>query len=927
MPDLLPFQAPLGSAGDPVQFDCLNPCSLPPPARLPMSFIEGHQPLDFASDYDTDEFSLFANALKNLKTEGLDPLDPEHGPAVIWKRVCESKLDDRRAHLTPEQKDSWNLERNTWQLVQMLYAERTAPPQASNSRYASNPYLPPLNVVNLRLSQSKDLLELSTFRDWLYTCPSSTHPAEIRRGYWPYTKASIKHSLQKNPSSDFRRPTKASPFHSMDPDAPLRVSTQQPNLRSQTAQPDEIVSLTQDANPINEKGELEQLDQEYDRAMVKTLYEYVRAGEIGLALDFCRQCDHPWRAASLAGGRLFHDPTLTQVENELTPFPQDEIIVDTESLDAVPSGNRKPFSCNQVRSGCLNRRLWKSMCLHMSSNKSLPTYEQALYGALAGEISSVLPVCYTWEDYLWCHINSIFENEVDRILESSQSGYYWAHKSLPPIKDPGVNTSDGGYLPSSLESTNIASQNLPVPSQDEAQPDIKLAMNKAFDKILRSEQPHLAESARNPFHVAQMWLAINKINDLFITFSDRLKSASEDLSKQHLSHLLRFFSHLILFLRSIDENVDPEASNAILRAYVHVLEIENRHNLIAFYVAELLPESGVETYAKYLISLGPSADLLARRVALLRALEHGLDLSRVACTAVKLTLQDIARASLSSNPEHGLNRFSHQLTDKQKELIRSLEWLIMDPVTYRDALVQANSLARYFLTAGHPNAAREVVRSIPADVLSHVAQGKDPLEESGAENTLENTHNEILEFTHYRDFFNCLELHVQVDEILSQRPVDGAVKSEFQAFTQALEEMCDQLYTAVVSILSSEWLQDIQFNTTEIQEEDTTSRRRIAELNLIRNIYIPELVFRLHGALVDSGTYIITNLRRALELATLVANESYKNYAEFLPIKTNTSTQSSHRHNKIKDYLHELRIVHLLILKSSGVHPLRPSLK
>jgi hypothetical protein len=78
-----------------------------------------------------------------------------------------------------------------------------------------------------------------------------------------------------------------------------------------------------------------------------------------------------------------------------------------------------------------------------------------------------------------------------------------------------------------------------------------------------------------------------------------------------------------------------------------------------------------------------------------------------------------------------------------------------------------------FSAAGHPNAAREVVCSVPADVLSVIAQGKDPLAEPETGDITGNTHNAILEFTQYRDFFNCLELHVQVDEILSQRPMDG----------------------------------------------------------------------------------------------------------------------------------------------------------
>ncbi|MBW0519553.1 hypothetical protein O181_059268 [Austropuccinia psidii MF-1] len=879
-----------------------------------------------ATDYQTDEFTLFADALKALKSDTLDPLDADHGPAVIWKEVCQSKLEDQSLEMTSEQRESWSLERSTWQLVQMLYTDRTATVQSIDSKLANNPYLPPLNVVNLHLSQSQDLLELSTIRDWLHTCPSNTHPAEIRRGYWPYTKAAIKHYLQKQPHQS-RDPTKSfgqsGLLHSMDPDAPLRSNARANSLRLDANQPS---ALVQNLDAVNDQGQLDHLDEEYDRAMVKTLYEYVRAGEINLALDFCRQCDHPWRAASLSGGRLFYDPVLSTLESDLAPFAQDEALNDTDPMDIIQNEPRPSFPYRPMnRSGCLNRKLWKSMCLHMASNKSLPTYEQALYGALAGEVNSVLPVCHTWEDHIWCYINSIFEDQVDQILDTTQMGYYWSHDcSFPRANDAedseDSDDSNDNDLPSSTpyRSSNPHASSNRKPNSA-SKPNIKLSLSKAFDKVLRSDIPFLSESARNPFHVAQMWLAINKINDLFTTFFNRLKSASQELTREHLSHLLRFFTHLILFLRSIDEPVDDEASNAIIRAYVQVLEAQNKHELIAFYVAELQQESGVETYARYLISIGPLADRQTRRTALLRALEHGLDLSRVACTAVKLTLQEITHVALEANSDHGLSRFSHQLTDKQKELIRSLEWLTIDSSTYLDALIQANSLVRYFLTAGHPNAAREVIRSMPTDLLSVIAKEKNLIEDSQVGDTFANVPNEILEFTQYRDFFHCLELHVQVNEVLSQRPMTSAPITEVQAFTEALKEICNQMHAAVVEILCSEWLQDIKMDFTqeEPQEAKPISTRRTEELSLIRNIYIPELIFRLHGALVDSGAYVTSNLRRALDLAVLVADESFKNYLEFLP------TQNSKNH-KMKDYLREIRLVTLMILKRSGTHPLKP---
>ncbi len=44
-----------------------------------------------------------------------------------------------------------------------------------------------------------------------------------------------------------------------------------------------------------------------------------------------------------------------------------------------------------------------------SQNKLHP-YERALYGSLAGDLASVLPVCKSWDDHLWAHLNAMIEN-------------------------------------------------------------------------------------------------------------------------------------------------------------------------------------------------------------------------------------------------------------------------------------------------------------------------------------------------------------------------------------------------------------------------------------------------------------------------------------------------------------------------------------
>lgn len=90
---------------------------------------------------------------------------------------------------------------------------------------------------------------------------------------------------------------------------------------------------------------------------MRSLYEYVRAGDLDLAIDMCRQSDQSWRAASLAGGKLWWDPVLA---------PGEEGYGDAMELESAVKRAK----------GNMNRRLWKMMCRKLASAvsyESLPT--------------------------------------------------------------------------------------------------------------------------------------------------------------------------------------------------------------------------------------------------------------------------------------------------------------------------------------------------------------------------------------------------------------------------------------------------------------------------------------------------------------------------------------------------------------------------
>lgn len=61
-----------------------------------------------------------------------------------------------------------------------------------------------------------------------------------------------------------------------------------------------------------ESSTLELEDATYEKALSKTLFEYVRAGQLDSAMDLARQADRNWRAASLKGASLYWRPGLSK---------------------------------------------------------------------------------------------------------------------------------------------------------------------------------------------------------------------------------------------------------------------------------------------------------------------------------------------------------------------------------------------------------------------------------------------------------------------------------------------------------------------------------------------------------------------------------------------------------------------------------------
>ncbi|XP_013392603.1 nuclear pore complex protein Nup107-like [Lingula anatina] len=176
--------------------------------------------------------------------------------------------------------------------------------------------------------------------------------------------------------------------------------------------------------PVRQKRPLADLDQEDEGRLLKYIFVYIRAGQLDEAQRLCSKCGQAWRAATLEGWRLYHDPNY-------------------HSLG--PGGEVSAVEGNPYRD------VWKAVCWRMAQEDRFNLYEKATYAALSGNLKELLPACETWEDCLWayfkCMVDARVEQEIrvatmtDRPLEQLP-GAFWDKMLTPQAIFQEIQASD-----------------------------------------------------------------------------------------------------------------------------------------------------------------------------------------------------------------------------------------------------------------------------------------------------------------------------------------------------------------------------------------------------------------------------------------------------------------------------------------------------
>ncbi|CAL1538779.1 unnamed protein product [Lymnaea stagnalis] len=264
-------------------------------------------------------------------------------------------------------------EKNTWKLVNSLYKDRLDTEAREDnlglddedddlqlSTKTSVWALSEKNIANHLFEKESLVRQSQLVIDWLETCTLENIDTFTKNAKFfmdqPVAWENTLHNLQK--SKQDHRLGSGRFITEMDPDAPHRQG-----------------------KPLDD------LDQEDETFFIEHLFICLRAGQLEKAQELCHRFGQPWRAATLEGWRLLHDPNYygTSLKSDV----------------ALVEGN--PY-----------RDVWKRVCWQMASEGDMNRHERAVYATLSGNLHGLLPVCSTWMDYVWAYFKVMVDVRVEQ---------------------------------------------------------------------------------------------------------------------------------------------------------------------------------------------------------------------------------------------------------------------------------------------------------------------------------------------------------------------------------------------------------------------------------------------------------------------------------------------------------------------------------
>lgn len=612
-------------------------------------------------------------------------------------------------------------------------------------------------------------------------------------------------------------------------------------------------------------GDVHELDKEDESRMMRFVFRYIRSGQLQTGKELAQKLGFHWLAAALEGWILHHDANLSPEENS------------ENSGKMIPDGNAR-------------RDIWKYTCWSSAAHsKSMSLHEKAIFGSLCGNVSAALPACPTWQDKLWAFTKASIDAQIEQELRNCL------------IDKPATGRTGAGPLLSTIR----ASVDLSAEFWSGA---------KSMDDIFREIEGLLSDyewGVEEKIHfLIQKFIVTEDVDAALETMAVFIRTTAVDEEGiRVLPQIIRFFAHFALFYASIGLIVDGNRQshyNTILESYVNYL-IDKRHiGLVASYVSKLPKEMQIYSYSKLLTKVTDKAE---RKKCLTLAKEAGLDVEGMTKSVVQ-SMRETTQTSLLETTSlidaSMTGAVSMKTDDADAQLINSLEWLSIGTVQYMEILKQGNALMRSFILSGKMEAAKEVFRRSPSDLMEGVQRSWK--RKSGTADLSLELKNLMREFCSFSAFFCVLEsfndwVHYfhnakprQPEKPKGSKFTDKVAfdhmsrmyESEMEQWKSVLSKQAKMTADKVNQVLLFEggWMRDSESKTTSRREQDVS---RTQELASLRKRFIPEVTVILHTVLHLSG-----RSRDCLRIADMIACEQHQLHAEF------TSDQ-------LHDLMHKLR--------------------
>ena len=589
--------------------------------------------------------------------------------------------------------------------------------------------------------------------------------------------------------------------------------------RRKPLNPNLVTEIDPDSS-LRQNKKLSELDQKDELMLSQCVWYHIRAGRIQEAQDLLEKVGQPLIASIFEGGKYFHDPNF---ENECEAINNPEII-----------------------EGNIKRDIWKFIVWKMSEDNRFNVYERAIYGALAGNLHRILPVCKNWSDWLWAS----YKVMLDVYYESEIRNASFYRKNSNP-KD----------LPSSYWQQNL-------------DPEV------IFSELQGMRNEDIQRYANSQFGIIQFYLITNHLDILIDTLYNWVTRESENSLG---THFLRFVAHLVIYFRNIELSVNDEKCDIIIEKYITELIFLQKYEMVSTYTACLA--STLRQVICYSNLLKTIQKVECQKMCLDLAKESGLNIS--------LIIQQIIE---SANREENLCIYHNDIIEdsivisaSDSRKIQILDWLLYDENHLQEALTQGLTLTRLFLCMKKYNAASKAFKKLPRNILVELLDSwKRSKGSTATPPYLDNYIKEYLCYNAYfaareafEDWFSCFyqrkphspdsKLCLDSSEVL---PVERSQEininlSTWQGSLETLQLTAKNKIEKVI-LFEGGWMVD------RIALLEERNSERLHQQSILRTIYIPNMCFLLYSLLKDCRYY-----QSCLSISNLIASEDYKLYLLF----------------------------------------------